>query len=73
MPIEPDEDIAIRHVIDHLRTAYGDSRTSDEVEAAVATAYASFNSLPIRAYLPVLAERRARRILGEDSPAPEDI
>lgn len=67
MLIEPDEDVAIRHVTDHLKTSYGDSRTPGEVEAAVDAAYASFENLPIRTYVPVLVERQARRILSENS------
>ncbi|MFF7980142.1 three-helix bundle dimerization domain-containing protein [Streptomyces sp. NPDC007901] len=69
MLIEPDGDITIRHVIDHLTTSYGGSRAPDEVEAAAATAHTSFGSPPIRTYLPVLVERRARRILGDNHRA----
>ncbi|MGQ4383492.1 three-helix bundle dimerization domain-containing protein [Streptomyces sp. SAS_270] len=65
MLIEPDEDVALRHVTDHLKSSYRDSRAPAEVEAAVATAYASFDDLPIRTYVPVLVERQARRILSE--------
>ncbi|MFJ4790764.1 three-helix bundle dimerization domain-containing protein [Streptomyces sp. NPDC088794] len=67
MLIEPDEDVAIRHLTDHLKTSFGDSRAPDEIESAVATAYAAFDDLPIRTYVPVLVERQARRILRERS------
>jgi len=65
MLIELDEDVAIRRVTEQLKTSYGDSHTPDEIEAAVATAYASFDALPVRTYVPVLAQRKARRILHE--------
>jgi hypothetical protein len=67
MLIEPDEDAAIRHVTDHLKTSFSDSHAPDEIDSAVATAYASFDDLPIRTYVPVLVERQARRILAERS------
>jgi hypothetical protein len=65
MLIELDEKAAMRHVTEHLKTSYCDSRTPDEVEAAISTAYASFSSTPMRAYVPVLTERKARRLLSE--------
>ncbi|MFI6274563.1 three-helix bundle dimerization domain-containing protein [Streptomyces sp. NPDC050988] len=55
----------MRHVTEHLKTSYSDCRTPDEVEAAISTAYASFDTTPIRTYVPVLTERKARRILRE--------
>lgn len=65
MLIELDEDVAIRHVTEHLKTSYGDSHAPDEIEAAVASACASLEEVPVRNYVPVLVERRARRILCE--------
>ncbi|MCX4452361.1 hypothetical protein OOK58_09570 [Streptomyces sp. NBC_01728] len=67
MLIEPDEDVAIRRVTDRLKTRCSESHAPDEIETAVATAYASFDALPIRAYVPVLVERQARRILSKHS------
>lgn len=65
MLIELDEEVAIRRVTEHLKTTYSDSRRPDQVEAAVATAYAHFDALPIRTYVPVLVERKARRLLSD--------
>lgn len=67
MLIEPDEDVAIRRVTEHLKTSHCDGHAPEEIEAAIATAYASFEALPIRTYVPVLVERQARRILSEHS------
>ncbi|WP_405906197.1 hypothetical protein OG742_10315 [Streptomyces sp. NBC_00828] len=67
MLIEPDEDVAIQRVTDCLRTRCSDGHAPDEIETAVATAYATFDTLPIRTYVPVLVERQARRILNEHS------
>lgn len=65
MLIEPDEDVAIRRVTQQLQSSYSDRCTPDEVEAAVCAAQASFSTTPIRTYVPVLVERKARRILSE--------
>ncbi|MDT0467400.1 three-helix bundle dimerization domain-containing protein [Streptomyces gibsoniae] len=67
MSIDLDEEAALRHVTDQLKISYGDRCTPAEVEAAVDEARASFTVLPIRTYVPVLVERRARRILGGDT------
>ena len=40
-------------------------RTCGEIEAAVAEARESFTAQPIRTYVPVLVERKARSILAE--------
>ncbi|MGW3652056.1 hypothetical protein OHA74_13355 [Streptomyces phaeochromogenes] len=65
MLIELDEDVAIQHVTEHLKTSHGDTHTPDEIEAAVATACASLKDMPVRSYVPVLVERRAQHILSE--------
>ncbi|MFG3293125.1 three-helix bundle dimerization domain-containing protein [Streptomyces sp. NPDC048179] len=57
----------MRHLTDHLKTSFGDSRAPGEIESAVATAYAAFEDLPIRTCVPVLVERQSRRILSEHS------
>lgn len=62
MLIEPDEDVAIQHVTQRLKTSHGDGHAPAEVEAAVATAYASFEAMPIWTHLPVLVERQTRRM-----------
>jgi len=65
VPIDLDEDAAIQRVTEQLKTSYSDRRTLDEIQAAVAEARASFNTLPIRTHVPVLVERKARRIVSE--------
>jgi hypothetical protein len=65
MSIGLDEDAAIRRVTEQLKTSYRDRHTLDEIEAAVAEARESFSTLPIRTHVPVLVERKARRILDE--------
>ncbi|WP_151483785.1 three-helix bundle dimerization domain-containing protein [Streptomyces albicerus] len=65
MLIELDEDVAIQHVTEHLTTSHSVTHTPDEIEAAVATARVSLETVPVRSYVPVLVERRARRILSE--------
>lgn len=65
MLIELDEDVAIQHVTEYLKTSHGNTHTPDEIEAAVATACASLETVPVRSYVPVLVERRVRRILCE--------
>ncbi|MEV7890260.1 three-helix bundle dimerization domain-containing protein [Streptomyces sp. NPDC002817] len=57
MMIELDEDVAIQHVTEHLKTSHGDTHTPDEIDSAVAAACASLETVP------VLVERRARSIL----------
>ncbi|MEU1268517.1 three-helix bundle dimerization domain-containing protein [Streptomyces sp. NPDC005799] len=63
MSIDLDEDAAIRRLTEQLKAIYGDRRTPDEIETAVAEARESFSALQIRAHVPVLVERKARRIL----------
>ncbi|MEU9247627.1 three-helix bundle dimerization domain-containing protein [Streptomyces sp. NPDC048385] len=65
MLIEPDEDVAIQRVAARLGASCGGARTPSEVETAVAMAYASLRAVRIRVYVPVLVERKARRILRE--------
>lgn len=48
MRIEPDEDVAIRRVTEHLQRSCSDRCTPDEVEAAVCAALASFSTTRIR-------------------------
>ncbi|MFF7639837.1 three-helix bundle dimerization domain-containing protein [Streptomyces canus] len=65
MLIELGEDAAIRHVAEHLTVSHGASHTPDADKAAVASARATLKTVPVRSYVPVLVERRARRILSE--------
>ncbi|PWI14428.1 hypothetical protein DI272_09885 [Streptomyces sp. Act143] len=69
MLIELDEDTAIRHVTDHLTVSHGASHTPDAIEAAVAAARATLETVPVRSYVPVLVERRALRILSDHAPS----
>ncbi|MEW2047305.1 three-helix bundle dimerization domain-containing protein [Streptomyces sp. NPDC005476] len=61
--------LAVRELVARLRAAWP---TVDEavVEAAVRSAYASLREARIRAYVPILAERRARKVLGAAVGAP---
>jgi hypothetical protein len=67
MTIDLDEDAAIRRVTEHLETAYHDSRTPAEIAAAITEARECFVTLPIRTYVPVLVERKARQLLSENA------
>ncbi|WP_416070056.1 three-helix bundle dimerization domain-containing protein [Streptomyces scabiei] len=57
------EALAIRDIVTRLRAALPavDEAT---VEAAVRSAYDSFRRARVRTYVPILAERRARDMLG---------
>ncbi|MGW2236647.1 three-helix bundle dimerization domain-containing protein [Streptomyces sp. NPDC001759] len=61
------EDDAIRAVVDLLSDAYRATHHPAEVEEAVAKAHASFAGRPVREFIPVLVERKARAILDESS------
>lgn len=58
------EDDAIRHVVKRLKDAFSASCSPAEVEEAVARAHAYFAGRPVREFVPVLVERRARAILN---------
>ncbi|WP_225095836.1 three-helix bundle dimerization domain-containing protein [Streptomyces sp. CoH27] len=60
---DPREDEAIRGVNERLKAAYGETHSPDEITAVVAGAYAAFRDRPVRDFIPILVERRARRIL----------
>lgn len=61
--LPPLEAGAVHDMVTRLRAAWPavDEAT---VEAAVRSAYDSFRRARVRTYLPILAERRARRALG---------
>ncbi|MFF4728820.1 three-helix bundle dimerization domain-containing protein [Streptomyces mirabilis] len=48
-----------------LTSAYDETCTPEQVEAAVATAHAAFSDRPVRDFVPVLVERKARALLNE--------
>lgn len=58
---------AVRGVVERLTEAFSATRSPAEVEAAVAEAHASFASRPVREFVPVLVERKARALLSESS------
>lgn len=71
MPEDPRETAAVREVTERLKSAYAGRRTAQEVEAAVREAHNHLRGRPVRDFIPVLVERRARRILA-DLPGPND-
>ena len=58
-----DELLAIQNVAARLRAAYPQADAAT-VEATVGTAYGSFRQARVRAFVPILVERRARTVLG---------
>jgi hypothetical protein len=46
-----------------LKAAYGETHSPDEITAVAAGACAAFRFRPVRDFIPILVERRARRIL----------
>lgn len=61
------EDEAIRGVVERLTDAFGATRSPAEVEAAVTKVHASFTDRPVREFVPVLVERKARALLSNSS------
>ncbi|MEU1694155.1 three-helix bundle dimerization domain-containing protein [Streptomyces hirsutus] len=54
--------MSIRNLVARLRAAYP-SVDAVTVEATVRTAYDCFHQARVRAYVPILVERRSRRVL----------
>ncbi|MFF3763963.1 three-helix bundle dimerization domain-containing protein [Streptomyces sp. NPDC001922] len=71
MAVDAREKEAIRAVVERLTEAYGTTRTPEEVEATVAEAYASFKDRPVRDFVPVLVERKARAALDNEASITE--
>ncbi|MFJ1608626.1 three-helix bundle dimerization domain-containing protein [Streptomyces sp. NPDC088253] len=65
--VETREEEAIRGVVERLTSAYDKTCTPEQVEAAVAAAHADFSERPVRDFVPVLVERKARAVLNEAS------
>lgn len=61
------EDEAIHAVTERLKNAFGATHSPTEVEGAVAKAHDSFADRPVRDFVPVLVERKARILLSEPS------
>ncbi|MFE3032357.1 three-helix bundle dimerization domain-containing protein [Streptomyces canus] len=55
--------LAVRDVVARLTAAWP-AVTETTVEALVASAFDSFRQAKVRAYVPILVERRVRRVLG---------
>lgn len=62
-PGSQDELVSIRNMVVRLRAAYP-WVDAVAVEATVRTAYESFHQARVRAYVPILVERRSRRALS---------
>jgi hypothetical protein len=63
--VETHEEDAIRGVVERLTSAYDETCTPEQLEAAVATAHAAFSERPVRDFVPVLVERTVRALLNE--------
>ncbi|MHB9863697.1 three-helix bundle dimerization domain-containing protein [Streptomyces sp. YIM S03343] len=61
------EDEAVRGITERLKNAFGTTHSAAEVEEAVAEAHASFTDRPVREFVPVLVERKARAFLNKSS------
>ncbi|MFD5659242.1 three-helix bundle dimerization domain-containing protein [Streptomyces hirsutus] len=72
LPGDSRETAAVREVTERLKSAYAGRRTVQEIEAAVGEAYNHLRDRPVRDFVPVLVERRARRILA-DLPDPGEM
>ncbi|MGA5360593.1 three-helix bundle dimerization domain-containing protein [Streptomyces purpurascens] len=60
MAIDQREEEAIQAVTERL-TAYGATRSPDEIEAAVAAAHASFEDRPVRDFVPAPCRTQGSR------------
>ncbi|MGW2918450.1 three-helix bundle dimerization domain-containing protein [Streptomyces angustmyceticus] len=63
MAINTREEEAIQAVVERLTDAYRATRTRMEIEAAVTEAHTFFKGRPVRDFVPVLVERKARAAL----------
>jgi hypothetical protein len=54
---------AVLMVAERLKAAYAGRCAPEEIDTAVATAYAALRDRPVLAFIPVLVERRVRRML----------
>ncbi|WP_365065103.1 three-helix bundle dimerization domain-containing protein [Streptomyces sp. NPDC093982] len=64
------EEDSIHAVVMRLIELFRETHSTAEVEAAVAKVHASFSGRPIREFVPVLVERKARAFLTESSRCP---
>ncbi|MEW2564392.1 three-helix bundle dimerization domain-containing protein [Streptomyces griseorubiginosus] len=66
-----DDDLAVRDIVARLAAAWP-AVAETTVEALVASAFESFREAKVRAYVPILVERRVRGVLGalcRDTPS----
>ena len=63
MSLDLHEDEAVHKVTERLKTTYRRQYQPDTVEATVTAAREHFHGSPIRDFIPVLVERRARAAL----------
>ncbi|UXY25586.1 three-helix bundle dimerization domain-containing protein [Streptomyces sp. HUAS TT20] len=61
------EEDAVHDIVERLKSAFSATHSLAEIEAAVADAHASFTERPVREFVPVLVERKARARLLESS------
>ncbi|MGW2028124.1 three-helix bundle dimerization domain-containing protein [Streptomyces decoyicus] len=71
MAMDAREKEAIQAVVERLTDAYITTRTPEEIEAAVTEAHASFKDRPVREFVPVLVERKARAALDNEASTRE--
>lgn len=71
MNVRQDEQAAVRHVVARLKCAFP-SVDPATVDALVEAAQDALSDAPIRTYVPILVERRAKTMLadGGTPPAP---
>lgn len=69
MVVDAREEEAIQAVVERLTDAYITTRTPEEIGAAVTEAHASFKDRPVRDFVPVLVERKARAALDNEAPS----
>ncbi|MEU5636317.1 three-helix bundle dimerization domain-containing protein [Streptomyces rishiriensis] len=58
------EDDAIRGIVERLTTSFSTTHSPAEVREVVSRVHSSFTDRPVREFVPVLVERRARVILN---------
>ncbi|MDT0458903.1 hypothetical protein RM550_24810 [Streptomyces sp. DSM 41527] len=67
MAMDAREEEAIQAVVERLTDAYITTHTPKEIEGAVTEAHAAFKDRPVRDFVPVLVERKARATLDHEA------
>ncbi|WP_372350877.1 three-helix bundle dimerization domain-containing protein [Streptomyces sp. KL116D] len=62
----------IRGIVERLTNIYSATHSPADVETAVGQAYSRFDDVPIRDFVPVLVERKARTVLSRMNPGSDD-